>query len=121
MCVPALIPVLVVFRFPIPNKLHNHGMSKSIQLVVADNYIPLFSMFSAISFHIINVTLYGVCMYEVTTVYVCMYVCMYVCKTTFYYSVTLAQALPLDSKFLSLSSSQQYHYNYINWRQVSVL
>ena len=30
----------VVFRFPIPNKLH---MSKLIQLVVADNRIPLFS------------------------------------------------------------------------------
>ena len=35
-------PVLVVFRFPIPNKLH---MSKLIQLVVADNHIPLFSLF----------------------------------------------------------------------------
>ena len=66
MCICSMyIPVLVVsrayratvmFRFPIPNKLH---MSKLIQLVVADNRIPLFSLFSAIGFLIISVTLYG--------------------------------------------------------------
>ena len=49
-------PVLVVFRFLIPNKLH---MSKLIQLVVADNRIPLFSLFSAIGFLVISVNLYG--------------------------------------------------------------
>ena len=57
MCICSMYtPVLVVFRFPIPNKLH---MSKLIQFVVADNCIPLFSLFSAIGFLVISVNLYG--------------------------------------------------------------
>ena len=46
------IPVLVMFRFPILTSYT--CMSKLIQLVVADNHIPLFSLFSAIGFLVIS-------------------------------------------------------------------